>query len=226
MATSGSVNFSMNAREIITRAFRLLKIIGGTEDPTADEAATGEMVLNLLLKTWSAQEHLWIKTEGTQALTQGTTTYVIAPARRMLSIRRRISGIDTPMNELARQEYFDLPNKSQQGLPISWFFDPQRATRTLYLWLTPDAYSQASVTLHYTYLRVIEDIDALENDPDVPQEWLEALIYNLAARLGPEFGADDRVMASVMPMAAGLLDALSAQDQEDTSVYFQPARRF
>lgn len=226
MATSGSTDFSMNARDIITRALRLTKIVGGDETPKASELETGEEVLNLLLKSWSAQEHLWIMTEGTQALSAATTSYVIPAARRMVSVRRRLSGIDTPMIELSRQEYFDLPNKSQQGLPTSWFFDPQRATRTLYVWLTPSASIASTVTLHFTYLRVIEDIDALENDPDVPQEWLEALVYALAKRLGAEFGADDKVMAFVIAQGAELLDALTLQDQETASIYFQPARRF
>lgn len=224
MATSGSTDFTMNARQIITRAFRLTKIIGGTEDPTADQAETGEEVLNLLLKTWSAQEHLWIVTEGSQALTGGQASYSIAAARRMLSVRRRISSIDTPMQELSRQEYYDLPNKSQQGMPINWYFDPQRATRTLYLWLTPSTATASTTTIHFTYLRVIEDIDALENDPDVPQEWLEALIYNLAARLGPEFGADENALPRIEARAAALLSDLSSQDQEMASLYLQPSR--
>lgn len=224
MATSGSTDFTMNARQIITRAFRLIKIIGGTEDPTADQADTGEEVLNLLLKTWSAQEHLWIVTEGSQALTGGQASYSIAAARRMLSVRRRISSIDTPMQELSRQEYYDLPNKSQQGMPINWYFDPQRATRTLYLWLTPSTAIASTTTIHFTYLRVIEDIDALENDPDVPQEWLEALIYNLAARLGPEFGADENVLPRIEARAAALLSDLGSQDQEMASLYLQPSR--
>lgn len=224
MATSGSTNFAMNARQIITRAFRLLKIVGGTDEPSADEMDTGEEVLNLLLKTWSAQEHLWIVTEGSQVLTGGTASYAISGARRMLSVRRRISSIDTPLSELSRQEYYDLPTKSQQGMPINWFFDPQRATRTLYLWLVPSTAIAASTTLHFTYLRVIEDIDALENDPDIPQEWLEALIYNLAARLGPEFGADENVLPRIEARAQALLSDLDSQDQEMASIYFQPSR--
>lgn len=225
MATSGSTDFSMDARSIITKAFRLTKIVGGSDTPSADEIDAGEQALNLLLKTWGAKEHLWIVTEGEQALTGGQRSYVIADARRMISVRRRISNIDTPLIELSRQEYYDLPTKAQQGMPTSWYFDPQRQTRTLYLWLSPSAAIADQATLHFTYLRVIEDIDALENDPDVPQEWLEALIYSLAMRIGPEFGADERVMPRIEAMAAQLLNDLSSQDQEDASIYFQPARR-
>lgn len=223
MATSGSVDFSMDAREIITEAFQTAKIVAAGETPTAEEMADGERKLNLMLKTWSAKEHLWIRTEGTQALTASTASYAITGARRMLSVRRRTSSIDTPMNELSREEYYDLPTKSQTGMPVSWYFDPQRSTRTLYVWLTPSAAIAANTALHFTYLRVIEDIDSLENDPDVPQEWLEALVYSLAARLALAYGSDQ--LQSLTAISNGLVADMAAQDQEPVSVYFQPGRR-
>ena len=223
MATSGSVDFSMDAREIITEAFQTAKIIAAGETPTGDEMDDGERKLNLLLKTWSAKEHLWIRAEGSQVLTATTQSYAITGARRMLSVRRRTSSIDTPMNELAREEYYDLPTKSATGMPVSWYFDPQRATRTLYVWPTASTAIAATTTLKYTYLRVIEDIDALENDPDVPQEWLEALVYSLAARLALAYGSDQ--LQTLTAIAGGLVADLAAQDQEPVSVYFQPGRR-
>ncbi len=223
MATSGSVDFSLTAREIIAEAFKVAKIVSGGETPTATEMSDAETTLNLMLKTWSAKEHLWIRTEGTQALTASTASYAITGARRMLSVRRRASSIDTPMNELAREEYYDLPTKSATGTPVSWYFDPQRATRTLYIWPTASAAVATSTVLHFTYLRVIEDIDALENDPDVPQEWLEALVYSLAARLALSYGSD--ALQAVTSIANGLVSDLSGQDQEPVSVYFQPGRR-
>lgn len=223
MATSGSVDFSLTAREIITEAFQTAKVIAAGETPTADELEDGERKLNLMLKSWGSKEHLWIKTEGTQALTATTASYAITGARRMLSVRRRTSSIDTPMNELSREEYYDLPTKSATGTPVSWYFDPQRSTRTLYIWPTASTAVAANTTLYFTYLRVIEDIDALENDPDVPQEWLEALIYNLAAKLALAYGSDMYPVLRVE--AAQLLKDIEAQDQEPVSVYFQPGRR-
>lgn len=223
MATSGSVDFAMTAREIVTEAFQTAKVISGGETPTGDEMADGMRKLNLMLKTWSAKEHLWIRAEGTQVLTATTQSYAITGARRMLSVRRRTSSIDTPLNELAREEYFDLPTKSATGTPVSWYFDPQRTTRTLYLWPTASVAVAANTTLLFTYLRVIEDIDSLENDPDVPQEWLEALIYSLAARLALAYGSDQ--LQNLTAIANGLVKDLSAQDQEPVSVYFQPGQR-
>lgn len=226
MATSGSTDFSLDARSIINKAFLVAKVVAPGETATATEMEDAELDLNLMLKSWSAKEHLWIRTEGSQALTASTASYVISGARRIESVRRRTSSIDTPMNELSRQEYYDLPTKSGTGTPVSWYFDPQRATRTLYVWPTASTAVAANTVLHFTYMRVIEDIDALENDPDVPQEWLEALIYNLAVKIAGQYS--DRSQADIMALrleAKALLDDLTSQDQETASIYFQPGRQ-
>lgn len=223
MAVSGSTDFSMDARQIVTAAFREAKIIAAGETPTSDEMDDGLLRLNLMLKTWGSREHLWIVTEGEQALTEGMAAYPIADARRMISVRRRTSNIDVPMNELARQEYYDLPTKNAKATPVSWFFDPQRTTRTLFVWPTASARVAANTTLQFTYMRVIDDIDALDDDPDLPQEWLEALVYSLAAKLALAYGSD--TFAVLKAEAEQLVSALSAQDQESTSLYLQPGRR-
>lgn len=223
MATSGSTDFILTAQEIITEAFRTAKIIAAGETPTSGEIEDGRLKLNLLLKTWGAKEHLWIRTEGTQALSAGTASYAISGARRMLSVRRRTASVDTPMSELSREEYYDLPTKSAQSMPVNWYFDPQRSTRTLYIWPTASTATAASTTLYFTYLRVIEDIDALSNDADLPQEWLEALVYSLAYRLSLTYGGPDT--AALKAIADDLVADLTAQDQEAASVFLQPRLR-
>lgn len=226
MATSGSVDFALIGGEVIQKAFEVAKIVAPGESPTAAESDGAKLDLNLMLKTWSAKPHLWIRTEGSQALTASTASYAITGARRLESVRRRTSNIDTPMNELARREYYDLPTKSATGMPVSWYFDPQRSTRSLYIWPAPSAAIAANTVLHFTYMRVIEDVDALSNDLDMPQEWLEAVIYNLAVRLAGQYtdrsGADVSVLRAE---AKALLDDLAAQDQEETSISFRPGFR-
>lgn len=226
MTTSGSTDFTMTARDIIQRAFRLAKIYAGGETIGAEDAEDATSVLNLMLKGWTAKEHLWIREELPVTLVAGQAAYSIPTARRVESVRRRIALRDTPLSNLGRREYEDLPNKAGLGTPVSWYFDPQRSTRTLYVWPTPSASLVATTTLRVTALRVIEDIDGLENEADVPQEWLETLVFNLAARLGAEYGTEDRHLAFLVATAAQMLKDLTAQDQEDASIFIQPDERY
>lgn len=178
----------------------------------------------MMLKTWATAGRLWLQTEGSVTLIASTASYALTGVRKVLSVRRRTSSIDTPLTELSREEYYDLPNKSQAGTPLSCYFDPQRSTKTLYVWPVPTAAIATSTTLPYTYARFIEDCDALTNDPDVPQEWLEALSYGLARRLAPRFPGivASAEFAEIKEASERLYAALSSVDQETSSIFFQP----
>lgn len=226
MATSGSVDFSQTARLVVTSALELCGALQIGESPSAEDAALAQKHLNLLLKTWGTDPKLFIMAEGVVTpLVLATASYSVPLARRVVEARRRYSGNDTPLQPLSRQEYFDLPNKATAGAANSFYFDPQRSTRTLYIWPVPTAAEVASATIRYTYHRVIEDIDSLDNDPDVPQEWLEALTYSLAARICLPLGvytSNPVLAAKIEERAGGLLAQLTADSQEDTSVFFSP----
>lgn len=71
MATSGSTDFTMDSRQVITSAFVNAKIYAPGETITAEDMSSGLETLNLMLKTWSAKEHLWIVSEGNTALVAG-----------------------------------------------------------------------------------------------------------------------------------------------------------
>lgn len=226
MATSGSTDYSLNSREVVTTALELVGARALGDTPSAEETDLALTHLNLLLKTWSADPKLFLLTETSVALVASTASYSLPLARRVREVRRRdASAIDTPLAPLARDDYFAIPNKAGTGTPNSFYFDPQRATRTLYVWPAPTTAIAAAYTLRYTYERVIEDSDALTNDPDVPQEWLEALAYSLAARIAIPLKrhlADAAGVAMVQQRAADLYAQLTAQDDESTSVFLQP----
>lgn len=229
MSTSGSTDFTLNSREIIDAALRIIGVLGSGQVSNSDDVALAETHLNLMLKTWSTRDFLALRAEGTQALTQGTASYSIPAAKRVLSVRRRTNNIDVPLIELSREEYFDLPNKTNQGLPNSYYFDPQRSTTNLYIWPVADAGAASATTLHYTYHRFIEDIDALNNEVDLRQDWLETVTYGLASRLVLPFRvhlADPAGAALVQQTAGELFAALATNDQEDASVFFQPQQSY
>lgn len=225
MATSGSTDWTLTSRQIITEALENLGVVPVGDTPGPEDAAKALSVLNQMLKTWGASGRLWIKTEGAVTLLAATASYSIPNARRVLSVRRRTSGLDTPMTMLARDDYYDFPSKAAAGMPYECYFDPQRSTRTLYVINVPDAALAASTTLQYTYLRVIEDVDGLDDDPDFPQEWMETLVYGLAARLITPYRkhvTDPNGAAEIKERAATLYALLSADDQEDASIFLMP----
>ena len=229
MATSGSTDFSLTRDNIIRRAYS--KIGKGTEgqDLSDYQIDVASDSLNMMVKTWqSAGLNLWKKIEGEFSLVKGRAEYRLGPGGdyktrplRILSARRKDNtNIEIPMSRLGREEYDDYPNKTVQGVPTQYYYLPLLTKGQFVVWPTPSSAVQKVV---FTGTVQIEDFDAANNDPDFPQEWLETIVYGLASRLIDDFGAPPGVANRVIARAELLYDDLLGWDQENASIYFQPA---
>lgn len=223
MATSGSINYSLTARGVVTQALKKIGVCPVFQaTPSAEDMAQGIAELNMMLKGWQLNgPNLWRQTEGSVTLTATTASFTLSPRpHRVTECRfRDTGGRDLPMMELTREEYFELPLKTSTGIPTQYYFDPQVSSAKLYIW--PVLASVTTETLKYTYSRVIEDIDDADDDLDIPQECLEVVMLNLADRLqGTYQQSDDRLTAR----AQALYQQFKSMDREPV-VRFKPARR-
>ncbi len=228
MSVSGSTNFSFNANEIIEKAFHRLGKASEGEAVSARMYEDARSSLNLILKSkLGTSDRLFLRTEGSLTLVANQEGYTLTdpfPAR-IQSVRRRDSDDrDTPMTELSRQEYFDLPNKaSSPSIPVSWYFDPQQAAGVLYVWPAPDTNAASDYTLRMTYLRRIDDMDSSVDSLDMPQEWLDPVIWLLADDLETEYPVNDQRLANkIERKAQEAKQMLDYYDTEMTSVLMQP----
>jgi hypothetical protein len=229
VAISGSYDFTLTANEIIAQAFGKLGKVSEGKSLSAKQYQDGRIALNLLVKTWQAKPHLWMKTAASVTLVASQAEYALATLfgskpMRVLSIRRRITtgSLDTPLQELSRQEYEDIPNKTVASIPVSFYYDPQRALGTLSIWPTASTATAAAQTLQVTYLRRLADFDTSSDDPDFPQEWLGALVYGTAVWLMPEYPVNDSNLSGlVISTAQALYADLSGWDEEPASIYMQ-----
>lgn len=213
MSTSGSINFSLNAREVCTYALEELREIGSGQEPDADAMAKVMRRLNLMLKSWQATgPNLWRQTDGSVSLVANTASYALSPRPfRVIEARyRSAAGVDIPMFDLTRQEYLDLSLKTSSGVPTNYYVDYQRGSAVLYVWSVPA--SVTTETIQYSYQRVFEDIDRLNDDLDIPQEYLELVGTSLAVRCFSLFGRSDKELRlREQQLMSDFLDA----DRED-----------
>lgn len=192
MTVSNSVDFNLSANEIVIEARRKVGVHDDEEPLEAQDLLTGMRALTMMLKTWQAEGVMcWTLTEGTLTLT-ATESYLFGAGGAFTTVPLDITSVrinrgsnDIPMYRLSREDYFNLPNKTTTGYPTQFYYDRQRSGGTLYVWPSPDA---SLGTLKFTYRRLIMDMDASVDNPDVPQEWLEAMIYGLAKRLAENYG--------------------------------------
>lgn len=204
-------------QEIVTDALREAKVVGVNEPVQAEYSAIALRTLNRMVKGWQNKGYnLWTVTSMSVAATTNAN-YTLGPVRphKILSVNyKNTSGIELPMQNLTRQEYDDLPNKSSSGIPTTWYFDRQREAAVLYVW--PVLSSVTTETLEITYNREIEDM-GLTDTLDMPGEWYEAVVYNLALRLCNTFSLPASNELIVLAGDA-LQDALS--DDREESVWF------
>jgi len=147
------------------------------------------------------------------------TTKAVRPLRVEIPRRRDSSVQDIPIWMVSRQEYFDTPNKTTQSRPVNVYYDPQLTSGELHLWPAPETVDD---TILLSAKMPVEDFDALTNDPDFPQEWLDGLAWGLADDMALEYEVPPDRHARITTKAAQKLSALGLWDSEATSVFMQP----
>lgn len=210
MTTATLTNF-----DIAQDALRKLGVVAQDETATADEIQTALRQLDRMLKGWQSRGYmLWTVTSMAVTLTTAAS-YALNPLRpvQVQSVRLRRGTIDTPMIQMNREQYDSLPQKGSTGLPTQWYYDRQREAGTLYVW--PVLVAASGETLQITYVRELADV-LPDAEIDVPAEWWDAVIYNLAARLSDDYSVN---APNIIALAQIELRNAMSGDRED-SVYF------
>lgn len=148
-------------------------------------------------------------------------TDIIRPLRVVSARRYQLSsGIDTQMIQMSRIDYRNQPNKSATGVPTQFFYDPRGGANTqgaFYVWPAPVDVTSA---IKFTWWRPVQDFTSAANIPDLPQEWLDALVWNLALKLAPEYDCTANRYAMIKDHAVSSLDNVMGFDREPESYLF------
>ncbi len=148
--------------------------------------------------------------------------YDWSPIKRLVDdgIRRREdSDYEIPIEDASRKDYFNLPNKNQRGTVIQAYYSRQEPYGVMYVWLTPDRCEQV---VNFTYERSIQVVTQQSQTVDIPEDWYDAVVTNLAVRLIPIFGCAQNRKMDVKQEAIDSLDLALAMDQDVYSIRLVP----
>ena len=150
------------------------------------------------------------------------TTKIVRPLRvpraRQIYYQGGQSGPRlTPMSVLSRKEYMDLPNPLDPGISTQFFYTPQLVSGEFYPWPNPQ---NANFGARLTWYRPLMDLTTPANTADLPQEWLNGLMWNIAKEMGPEFDIPPQRWAMINQMASEKLDLIQSYDRESEPIYF------
>ena len=150
-----------------------------------------------------------------------TFTNLINRPIRLLQLRRFTIGQNDEIEAVQwyRQEYFDQTDKTSQGQVNNWYYSPQLNDGRIYIWQTASNVNQVA---KFTYIRPIEINEETSESPDFPAEWVEPLVFLLAARIGPEYRITQARLDMLRQDAAVMLDNALGHDLELSSLNIQP----
>ena len=107
------------------------------------------------------------------------------------------------MGVLNRDTYVAQSNKVFQGRPLTYWFQRDIARPVMNLWPAPNAAAEQQQLIVWRQ-RHIMDTENLQQDVEVPQRWLEAIINGLAARVAAETPAVDMNLIPVLEQRAAI----------------------
>lgn len=222
MAISGTTNFAPSIGSVMAYAYGLAGI--RRSEIAQEHLADAAMAANLLLAQWNTKTpNLWKVSEVVQTLVEGVATYDVDPSVIMvLDAFIRINAatsqpIDRIIWPISRTEYAAIPNKTIEAPPTVYWFD-RLLSPTITLWQVPDA--TASELHYYTVTRI--DDAALSNGQtlDLPNWWLPAFAFGLAALLAISYAPDRAV--GLDAKAKELLAEARDQDVENVPLVIAP----
>ncbi len=127
-------------------------------------------------------------------------------------------GIITPLSPMmSRKEFFDLPQPTNPGLVSQTYYDPGRDQGTMWVW---NVATNANFGLRFTYYRPLQDWTTVATTADFPQEWSNALTWNLAEELKLDYSVPEGRSAIIERKAREKLELVQGWDREPESSYF------
>jgi hypothetical protein len=230
MTTSGVTSFSVTRNDIINLAFEDIKAYAlDFETPPPAAYTRANQRLNMMIKAWQAAGvGLWLNTVYTQVLTASAQYYLLGPNSTPTAISRPLGIVDarlvdTSGNELimtvmSRDEYMALPLKSSEGTATQYYYDPQLTNSVFYVWPVE---TDLTKVIKMTLRRPVQDFVNINDTPDFPIEWADALHYCLAMRLIPAYDVPQKIANDVKQLAAiALADANDFDREQNVSIQF------
>jgi len=174
MAVSGSKDFELDVADYVEEAFERC----GKEMRTGYDLKTAKRSMNLLFADWANRGlNQWTIQQVTTTLTQGDADLTLsADTIDILSVVVRRDNTDYGIQRLSRDDYINIPNKTQQARPSQWFLDRQ-ITPVLKLWPVPENSTDQIV---YDRLVRLDDADSPTNTIQIPFRFYPALAAGLA----------------------------------------------
>lgn len=129
---------------------------------------------------------------------------------------------EIPLGELNRDSYVNQNNKIFPSRPNSYWFQRDLPRPVINLWPAPFQAAEQAQLVVWRH-RQIMDTENLQQDIEVPQRWLEAIVNGLAAKMAAETPAVDAQLIPVLDQKAAMsLQRAWDGDNDGSPIFINP----
>jgi len=220
-----TVTLPVGTVEVLNLNYRVLQLLSGTVTTTATSytvSFSSQTTVDTVGIKWSAAAvpvTFQVSTNGSVWTTVGTSSATatageitwtdITPALpysyfRITSVSPlSYSAItlgnlpqEIPLGQLNRDSYVNQSNKVFPGRPSNYYFQRDLPEPVVWLWPAPFSAAEQAQLVLWRHRQVMDTAN-LQQEVEVPQRWLEAIVNGLAARVAAESPTVD---VSLVPM--------------------------
>lgn len=208
------------ARDIVKSALRKIAVLGQGASLNNQEAQDGLSALNMMVASWSV--------EGNLVFTQQFETFPIVSGQKTFTIGTggdfdtdrvlRVSSAyvtqgtqDYLLTRYNKDEYASIGDKNTSSIPTIYYFDANYPLANLTLYPVPVGVQ----TITLVDENALTGFASLDTVFAMPAEYEEALIYNLAIRLAPEY--EREALPSVVKIAAKSKKIVESQNSRNNT---------
>lgn len=228
MATSGVTTWELTRDEMIDRALRILGVLPQGESANSDQVTTASMALNGIVSRFNTLGMaLWKRTEANVTLVAGTSSYTVTAALKIPEVYIRVidSSVTWKLEWKSKYDFLQLPYTTT-GVPVAYCLDSTIAEgTTLQIWPIPDSTTASTYRLRVVYQEEFDGFTASANTLDMPAHWTDAVVFELASVLSPEYSIPLKDRMEIAQRAEKYLQQAKGYSDEDGSLYIQPMFR-
>jgi hypothetical protein len=215
--------------EVITSSLRLIGQLGPGRVAGPSETADALFGLNRMLESWANDRLLvYAIDRNTFALQANKTYYTIGPSGADWTLARPLkldnvglmidAQTEIPLEQLTEDEYAVVRQKALTSTqPTEVFYEASYPNGTVFVWPTP---TEVRNLVLYTYGRIATFASASDTLA-LPPGYADAIRYNLALRLAPEWGKTPR--PDVAAMAVESLSRIKTTNSPVLEMAVDPA---
>jgi hypothetical protein len=216
---------AVTARNIIRRSLLQIGAITKNEEVSADEASDGLIALNAMLGTWS-NDSLLVTARFLEAfplivnqiqyeIGSGSANFDTVRPNQIVSAYIRWQGTDYPLGRIADEVYDEAISQKEFGfLPDVYTYTASFPIGIIKVFPRPST----AMNIYLRSEKPLTRLTSLNTEVSLPDGWEEAMVYNLAMRLAPEYGqpATNEVVMNAANTLLGLRHSVARQRTMNT----------